>query len=361
MKDEYKLTFWKKLKYSIFDFEKYQDLAAEKIWKTIIYIIILTIIYGVISAGIFTFKTMNTMENVKQYIADNIDTVTFENNKLSIVPKNGQETIKIEENKDFAAEIIIATNIEGKEITNDKINELSSSKNAILILSDKVVLKTEMLTAPYAYQYSDIAEQYNINYLDKAEIIRLLSGETITPLIIGVFTVIFLYMFMMNFSSILVDILAFSAMGYLVTLITRIRIKYTAVYNIAAYALTLPIILNIIYFVVNSFTGFTIRYFQVMYIAVASIYIIAAILLIKSDVIKKQIELAKIIKEQDKVREELQRREEEEKERKRKEDDKKQEPNDDEKQDENENKKKKKSKNNEPDVNVGNEPEGNNV
>ena len=48
-----------------------------------------------------------------------------------------------------------------------------------------------------------------------------------------------------------------------------------------------------------------------MYTAIASIYIITAILMIKSDVIKKQLELNRIIEKQKKVREELKRKEEE--------------------------------------------------
>ena len=55
--------------------------------------------------------------------------------------------------------------------------------------------------------------------------------------------------------------------------------------------------MNIIYFIVNSFTGFTIKYFEIMYTTVATIYIATAILMIRSDVIKKQIELNKIIEE----------------------------------------------------------------
>ena len=51
-----------------------------------------------------------------------------------------------------------------------------------------------------------------------------------------------------------------------------------------------------------------------MYTALASIYIITSILIIKSDVMKKQLELNRIIEEQERVRQELKRKEEEEKE-----------------------------------------------
>lgn len=109
---------------------------------------------------------------------------------------------------------------------------------------------------------------------------------------------------------------------------SNLRIKYKAAYNIAVYSLSLPILLNLIYAVINILTGYTISYFSIMYMAITCIYIITAILMIKADVIKKQMELSKIIQEQEKIKLELERQEEEkrqqeEKEKVRKEDEKK--------------------------------------
>ena len=82
-----------------------------------------------------------------------------------------------------------------------------------------------------------------------------------------------------------------------------------------------------------------------MYTAISYIYVIYSILIIKSDFIKKQAELTKILSEQEKVKEELakkeqEKKEEEEKERirkkdKGKEDSEKKEPNKKEKKDSN--------------------------
>ena len=72
----------------------------------------------------------------------------------------------------------------------------------------------------------------------------------------------------------------------------------------ALHALTLPTILNLIYIIVNLYTGFNIEYFQVMYSAISYVYIITGILMIKADFIKKQLELNKILEEQQKIREE---------------------------------------------------------
>ena len=85
-----------------------------------------------------------------------------------------------------------------------------------------------------------------------------------------------------------------------------------------------------------------------MYTAVATIYIITAILMIKSDVIKKQMELRRIIEEQEKVKQELKQKEEEEKEKREEERRRKQ-------------REEKEKEKNENDGEIGNTPEGDNA
>lgn len=100
--------------------------------------------------------------------------------------------------------------------------------------------------------------------------------------------------------------------------------RYVAIYNMSVYALTLSIILNMIYIAINIFVPLTITYFQVMYVAVAAIYLVAAILILKTDVINKQMELMKILEAEKLLREQKQeeenknKQEKEKKERKKK-------------------------------------------
>lgn len=343
-----KLSFWKKLKFSIFDFEKYQDLAAEKVLRTIGYMAILVLIFTLIVTATYTYKLTMAIASMRQYIDENIETITFENNQLNIIPENHEETTLIE-NESLGIKVLINTQVEDEEKINESINEISSEENGILILKDKILIKNELMNNPYTYSYETIAKQYNINKIDKQEALNLLAYETIKPLLFSVFGTLFIYFFVIIYlPSTLIDIIILSIFGYIVSMISKLRLKYSAIYNIAAYSITLPIILNIIYFIVNSFTGFTIRYFEVMYTTVATIYIATAILLIRSDVIKKQIELTKIIEEQDKIRLEIQRREEEKQEQEEKERQKREED------------KKRKQKEKEEEG-LGEAPEGNNV
>ena len=324
MDKEEKLTFWKKLKFSIFDFEKYQDLALEKIIKTIGYIAILVLIFSLIVSGIMTYKVYGACKSIREYIDENIETIDFADNKLNVVSKQMDEKTVIED---------------------EKLN----TKIIIMTLNDKIMIKNEVLTKPIAYSYNAIAERYNINTINKQEAVNLLSYNTLKPLLFVLYGLFLVYIFLIAYlPSVLVDIIILSVFAYIVSAIARMKIKYSALYNISAYSLTLPIILNIIYVIVQTFTGFQIKYFEVMYTTIASIYIATAILIIRSDTIKKQIELTRIVAEQEKVREELKRREEEEKKQAERERQKKEEE-----------KKHKKEKKEEKDDNLGEQPEGN--
>lgn len=70
-------------------------------------------------------------------------------------------------------------------------------------------------------------------------------------------------------------------------MILRLKIRYVAVFNMAVYAITLPTLLNMLYIGINAFFNYTINYFEVMYILVASIYMIASIFILKSEFTKK--------------------------------------------------------------------------
>ena len=99
------------------------------------------------------------------------------------------------------------------------------------------------------------------------------------------------------------DIVFLSLVGFIFSKIIGINFKYKQVFNMSVYAITLSVILYMIYIVVNILTGFVVKYFEVAYNAIAYIYIMTAMMMIKSDLTKEKIMVGKIIQEQKKVRE----------------------------------------------------------
>ena len=329
---EKKLSFFKKLKTSIFDFDGYQELAAENISRTIGYIVLLMLIFSILTSLAFLYNFSQQVADVKDYINNEISEIKYENYQLTVIPNNGEEITEID-NEELG-------------VIQKSINDIESRNNGILILKDKIIVKSGIITKPLEYSYKDISETYNINKIDKNEVLNLLSGSEMKTAMLMLWGAMALYMFIIFLSTVLIDMFLLSILAYIVTRISGLRLKISAVYNIASYALTLPIILNIIYAIVNTITGFTIQYFQIMYTAIASIYVVTAILMIKSDVIKRQLELNKIIEEQERVRQELKQKEEEEKEKA---------------EEERRRREREKQKKKEKEGNVGEEPEGDNA
>ena len=66
--------------------------------------------------------------------------------------------------------------------------------------------------------------------------------------------------------------------GYIAGTFSHLKMRFKNIYNIAIHGLTLPIILNLVYIIINVLTGYTIKYFSIMYMAIACIYVITAIL-----------------------------------------------------------------------------------
>ena len=188
---------------------------------------------------------------------------------------------------------------------NDQIKHYTTG---IVVLKDKIITKTDMAAITTTMAYRDISEQYGIGEFNKENIISIITGEGSIKLCMSFFAITAIYLFIIYFSTVLIDAIFLALLAYITSIIARVRLKPAAAYNIAVYSLSLPVILNLVYIVANILTGFVIEYFQLVYTAIASIYVVATVLIIRSDVIKKQAELNRIMSEQEKVRQEMERK-----------------------------------------------------
>ena len=81
---------------------------------------------------------------------------------------------------------------------------------------------------------------------------------------IAMYIVTYIEMFIVNVVSVGIDIVLLGAFGYFTAIILRMHLKFSAMCKIALHSLTLPIILNAIYLILEAFTSFRIEYFEVM-------------------------------------------------------------------------------------------------
>lgn len=336
-------SFIKKFVSSIKDFEKYPEMASNPFSKVIKYLLKLMLIFTFVVAIIAVFDVSKDIKTAIEYVETNLPDIEFSNNELKV---NSEEKITIEANNILDL-ILINTNDISEEEVNNYIKDIESHSTGAVLLKDKIIIN--MGTGTIQYSYEKLADMYKIQNMTKQDIINCFTGTNLIMIYIAIFVIYFIWLFVSYITSTFLDSLILGIIGYITSLILRLRIKFIAMIKIAIHALTLPIILNLIYIILQAVFNFKIKYFEIMYITVSYIYIITAILMIKSDLIKRGQELNKIIEEEERIKEQMQR-EKEEQERQEEEERRKKEKKD-----------KKKEKKSEENDNLGQEPQGENA
>lgn len=360
-----KINFFKRLWYSISKIEKYPDMAAEGFKRALGYLVkIVMLLTLVISAGMI-YQTNILVQKGVNYLNNEFPEFTYKDGILSVA---SETELKINQEKLPIGKVIVDTNTDDEQKINQYINEVTENGEGVVLLKDKLIIKNSSVIGTINYSYKDTFEQMGINEFNKQDVINYANSSGMLKLYASLFLTIFVYSFIMYFLTTISNVVLLSIFGFITTLIAKIRMRYVAIFNMSVYAITLSVILNMLYIGVNIFIPFSMEYFQVMYIAVAAIYLVAAILILKSDFIKKQAELMKIAEAEELIKKENEQEKNEEE--KKEELDNKEKDSDKDKKDDKKNNnkdKKKKSKDNKgkkenKDVgNLNDEPEGSNA
>ena len=286
-----------------------------------------------------------------KYVREDLPDFNFSDNKLKI---EQTEPIIYESSENLFQVIIFDTTEKTEEITeqngeeiaresNDETNnneitkskedtykeKLEKSENGIIFLEDKMLIKAQRAGQIIEYPYTTLSQNMSLQSLNKQELLNYFSGRNLILLYVGIFIITWIYLFILYFISIWLDIILLASFGFFTALFMRLRLRYSAMCKIAIHSLTLPIILNAVVILLETFTTIRIQYFQAMYVGIAYIYVITAILMIKADVIKNGQELARILEEQAKVRQKQDKEREEQRKKEKKEEKEKKEGNKD--------------------------------
>ncbi len=357
--------FFKKVWYSVTKIEKYPDMAAEGVGRALTYLLKLIVCLSIIMVLSTLYQTYNLMQDAISYIQNDFPNFSYENGILTV---ESQEPITIEET--VFGEILVNTNTQNQEEIDSYINSLKEKGQGFIVLKDSVIIKNQLTEEPTTYKYKDILSTVNINAFTKQDMTNYINSKDMKNVYMAIFGTTFIYAFIytfiINLLNLITDVVMLSLIGLITAWVARIIIRYAAIFNLSVYSLTLSVILNMIYIAINIFIDFEIEYFQVMYVAVAAIYLIATIFILKTEFIKKQRELMKIEEAQAIVRKQLEEDEEEkqrEKEREeRKKKDKEEEEKEKNKKPEEKDKKEKSGNNKEKkDGGLGQTPQGSNA
>lgn len=330
-KEEYKevkgMGFFKKVKYSIFNIEKYPEMATEGIGNTLSYIAKLVMILAVVLSVWTLYQTYQMINEGTSYLENEFPDFSYSDGTLTV---DSEEAIIIE-NEQFG-KIIVDTNTDSEETINQYLNQINEYGTGALVLKNRAVLKNITMIGEVSYNYQESFNSINLTEFSKQDVVNYVQNGEINSLYFSVFISLFIYSFAMYFINTLWYAIIIGIVGYFTMWMLKMKMRFVAVFNMANYALTLSTILNIIYLIINMLFNFTIEYFSIMYITVATIYLLAAIFILKTDLIKKQEEVMKIVEAQQIVKKELEEQEKEDKKEKeeRKKEDKKEEKKDEE-------------------------------
>lgn len=308
------INFFKKVWYSITKFEQYPAMATEGFQRAIKYLVTLTIVVTIF-AMIGSLLQMNKLVNsLARYIEQNIPDFTVTDGKVNM---ELEQPIIIENVQyDSIDKIIVNPLAETDEQKEQSEKDETIVGTTIFFFKDEIILKSKIddeQTARQKYTYNDFVASYtgeNIPTFNKTELVEYLTSYRMMQFYTRYGLSIFVYLLLINIIYALLDALEIAILGWFTATLAKIKMRFVAIFNMAVYALTLSMILNILYMVINYFVTFKITYFQVAYITIAYIYLAATIFIIKDDFIKKMQEVARIKQEQKKVKEEIKEQEE---------------------------------------------------
>ena len=301
-----KINFFSRAIKAIAKFDQYEFFIEEKITVAISYILKLVLIISLIISLAVGYKTIDQMKKIYADVALNIPEFKFEEN-----------TLKIEEAKEMALEndfyLIFDTN---PEIEQSKIDEykkkVEEHQAGIVFLNNRALLKISNFQE---YNYKDITEEYGIQNtsFSKQEAIDYINTNVmVVKTYLGIFALIYISFFVATIISLISDIILLAILGAITSKLCKVNLKFSAVAIIAIYSITLPLLLLGLYQIALSLFNFRIDYFNIMYIAIGYIYVVAAILIMKSNQIKQTAEINKIVTVEKQVKEELKESKEEE-------------------------------------------------
>lgn len=305
-----KQVFFMSIKNSIFNFDSYQDFALENMKRGILYFLKLTVLFSVIIAIVFSIlQVVITIPNVKNFIANDIPDFSYADGILDV---KSDDTVTID---NIADQVLIIADT--KDLDETKINEYKDKINlydiGVLILKDKVYLKNSYTgTGLQEIPMSDIGSIYGKSEFTKQDIVNDINSINMISLCISLAFTVFLGFFITYLIMSILDIIILALLSNIVAMLLRVRMKVSALVNISVHAMTLPIILLLIYAIVLMTTGFEIKYFNIMYRGIAYIYVITAVFLIRQNLIKQQMELTTIVQKQKELKQQLEEKEKDE-------------------------------------------------
>lgn len=295
MEGDTKIGFFTRLKIAIFKLEDYGTFLGERVSVALKYFFTLILLVSIIISIATTYQISKMTNKLSKYIRDELPDFTYEDGKLDF-----SEKVNAYDN-DFEMAFIVDTvnEIDEKTLSDYKNNVI---EYGIILLADKAIFISEDLSIEE--EYKTLTNEYGMDIKNKSDLINQFSQTTINTAIGTYFIADIIGSFIVNVISVIVDVCVVAIFGWVAARICGIAFSIAPVFTLSIYSITLSVVLNSVYACIRSITGFEIPYFDMICLLISYIYIIAAIFMIKYDLMKQKEELQKIIDVQNEVKRE---------------------------------------------------------
>lgn len=296
-----KIGFFSRIKIAVAKLENYGMFLGEKTSVAVKYFFLIVLILATVMALVETYSMMKMVNKGYQYVKNEMPDFSYSDGNLTF----SENTQGYDEEFDIYMIADTADSVSDEAIQQYRDTIKSTG---IIFLKDKMIYKVGADEAQY--KYTDLASQYGVNSLDKAALIEKIDSIGIMGIAFTIFVILVIGLYFVELISVFMDWILLTIFAFFSAKICRLNMNFKQAFNISIYALTLSIILSMLYNIAYYLFGFYTEYFRTVYFLISYVYIVAVILMIKSDLLKQQIEVSKIIEVQKEIHEELENQEE---------------------------------------------------
>lgn len=243
-----KLNFWTKIISSVEGLKHYEDVLKETVGKSVLYLLLIALLFGTIGSIRGAVDFNNKTSNLIQMYNDKWPNFELKDGELTV---EGNMPMVLSEDKDYYVMVDTTNN------TNPDV--LDSYSKGLLILKDKIIEKqnaTQTQVIDFkSLQGMTINKDVVNNYLPLVKII--------TPFI-------FIGTILWYFIGGLLSALCLASIALIINAIFKTDLKYGQLYSLSIYALTTPLIIDMILKIL-SIHHF--NYYWLFYHVIALVYV----------------------------------------------------------------------------------------
>lgn len=298
------IGFFKRLKKAIFELEDYGFFLGEKLTVAFKYFFVLMFLVSVVFSLTVTYKSSSVINRGYSYLVNEMPEFEYKDGLL-----NFKDVVKAYDH-DYGFSLIADTseNVKKEKIKEYKDEIYKAGDYGILLLDNELIMivsgnENTINYSEYLASAGFNPEEVTAN--EKQDLINSLAQIGIPNLLLTMFIFLVIGSYVANIIIVLSDVCIVAIFGWFAARICGVNFKMNPMIALSIYGLSLSIVLDLIFDVIYIMNGFTVQYFEIIYLLIAYVYIIAAIFMIKYDLIKHTEELKKIIEVQKQVQKEL--------------------------------------------------------